>query len=453
MAAIPAKKILTVAQVNRLVAGMLQEYFADIWVVGEISNFKVHTSGHIYFVLKDENSQIQAVCFRDAARRLRFRPKDGDLVIAHGRLEVYVPNGRYQIILDTIEPKGLGALQRAFEELKRKLEKEGLFAQERKRPLPRLPGVVGIVTSPTGAAIHDMLRTLRLHRAHLKVLLYPVLVQGDGAAEEIARAIADLNSREDVDVIIVGRGGGSLEDLWPFNEEIVARAIAASRVPVVTGIGHEVDFTIADFVADVRAATPTAAAQMVAQGWEELERRLAELATQLCDGIQDYLFHRGQQIDELTRHRGFEQVGRRLAEVRHRVEVWQGKMVQVLFQQLGEWQRMCNSLMENLNRQNPVEKVLRWRRELDTIYARMEREMTRVKNSAAQRLAQTVARLDVLSPLASLSRGYAICQKPDGRVVKSIAEVDKGDGVYVRVADGRLGCRVEEKIKGGGGGK
>lgn len=453
MAAVPARKILSVSQVNQLVAGMLNEYFADIWIVGEVSNLKIYPSGHYYFSLKDEGSQIQAVCFRDAARRLKFTLEDGMLVIGHGRLEVYVPTGKYQIILDVIEPKGLGALQKAFEQLKRKLEREGLFKQERKRALPKLPKVIGMVTSPVGAAIHDMLKTLRLHRAHLKVLLYPVQVQGEGAAEQIVDAIAALNRHPDVELIIVGRGGGSLEDLWTFNEEVVARAIAASRVPVVTGIGHEVDFTIADFVADVRAATPTAAAQIVAQGWFELEERFSQLREQLYNVMQDFLFHSQQRVDELTRHRAFEQVSRRLSEARYQAEMLSAEIGNRIRSMLNRLNTTLNSLTAQLNRHNPAVRIKEAQVQLNNLNTRMERSITGLRTNLNTRLEALLASLNALSPLASLGRGYSICLKPDGRIVTSISQVEIGERVYVRLGDGRLGCQVNEKIKGGEDGK
>ncbi len=449
MAAIPAKKIFSVAQVNRLVAGMLAERFNDIWVVGEISGFKRYPSGHLYFVLKDEESQIQAVCFRDSARRLGFELRDGDLVVVHGRLEVYVPTGRYQLIADTIEPKGLGALQRAFEELKRKLDREGLFKEERKRSLPRLPRVVGIITSPAGAAIHDMLKILRSRRLPVAVLLYPVQVQGEGAAEQIVAALGSLNRRDDVEVVILARGGGSLEDLWPFNEEVVARAIAASRVPVITGIGHEVDFTIADFVADVRAPTPTAAAQLIVRLWEQLEQRLEELTGEMTGAIQERLFDYERRMNELVRHRGFELVSRRLAETRHRVVLLERRLFQAGGQQVRKRQERVNGFAERLNRQHPRTKLLTWQLQLSGIYSRLGVAVTTVQSQRENRLTSLVAKLDMLNPLAILSRGYAICQKVAGGIVRSVEQVEPGDDLRVRVADGNLACRVAGKMKGG----
>jgi exodeoxyribonuclease VII large subunit len=452
MEAAAARKVLSVSQVNALVAGMLGEYFSDVWIDGEISNFRAYASGHLYFALKDEGSQLQAVCFRHSAQRLKFELEDGLQVIGHGRLEVYQPTGKYQVILDTIEPKGLGALQKAFEQLKRKLEKEGLFAPERKRPLPLLPRTVGIVTSPSGAAIHDMLRTLRLHKAKVKVLLFPAQVQGEGSAEQIAEGVAALCARPEVDVIIVGRGGGSIEDLWSFNEEVVARAIAASRVPVISGVGHETDFTIADFVADVRAATPTAAAQLVAEPWEELETRLSDTAGKLLEAMEQVLFEKQQAVDELTRHRAFELMAAHLAELGHRVERMAGAAEGCARARLRDAVAAVTALDRSLNSLNPVARILRQKVALQTLTARLEKPTLAFLSRQNVRLGQVGARLDTLSPLASLGRGYSICLKPDGSIVSRTGQVSTGDGVVLRVSDGAIGCRVERTGETGGGG-
>jgi exodeoxyribonuclease VII large subunit len=422
---------------------MLGEYFSDVWIEGEVSNFKAYPSGHLYFALKDEGSQLQAVCFRHSAQRLKFALEDGLLVIGHGRLDVYQPSGKYQVILDTIEPKGLGALQKAFEQLKRKLEKEGLFAAERKRALPQLVRVLGIVTSPAGAAIHDMLQTLRLHKAHVKVVLFPVQVQGEGAAEQIAECIAVLSARPEIDVVIVGRGGGSIEDLWPFNEEVVARAIAASRVPVISGVGHETDFTIADFVADVRAATPTAAAQLVARGWEELEAQLAEHAGDLLEAVQRLMLDKEQALDELVSHRAFDMISARVAELGFRIERAAVTIERAVRTKLRERLATLTGTTEGLHRQSPVARVLRGRVRLQALAARGEKALRAAQARRAQSLAEAGVRLDALSPLASLGRGYSICLKSDGSIVSRTGQVRTGDDVRLRVSDGSIDCRVE----------
>ncbi len=452
MEAVAARKVLTVSQVNALVAGMLGQYFSDVWIEGEVSNFKAYPSGHLYFALKDEGSQLQAVCFRHSAQRLKFKLEDGMLVVGHGRLEVYQPNGKYQVILDTIEPKGLGALQKAFEQLKRRLEKEGLFAPERKRTLPSLPCTVGIVTSPSGAAIHDMLRTLRLHKARVKVVLYPAQVQGEGAAEQIAQGVVALCARSDIEVIIVGRGGGSIEDLWPFNEEVVARAIVASSVPVISGVGHETDFTIADFVADARAATPTAAAQLVAKTWEELETRLGDLAAQMLESVEQVLFEKQQAVEVLARHRVFQFMAAHLVELDHKLERLASTAEASVRAALRRAVSALAALELGLNRQSPVARVLRQRVALGALAARLEKPALALLSRENVRLGRAGSRLDALSPLASLGRGYSICLKPDGSVVSRIGQVEAGDGVRLRVSDGAIDCRVERAGNNGAGG-
>jgi exodeoxyribonuclease VII large subunit len=416
------RKVLSVAQVNRLVSGMLHEHFPDVWLEGEVSNFKAYSSGHLYFTLKDESSQISAVCFRTSAQALRFELRDGMQVVGHGRVELYVPSGKYQIILEYMEPKGKGALQEAFEQLKKRLAEEGLFSEARKKSMPVLPGTVAVVTSPSGAVIHDILRTLRLHDARVRVLVYPVAVQGEDAGRQIAEAMQDLNAREDVDVIIVARGGGSLEDLWAFNEEVVARAIAGSRIPVISGVGHETDFTISDFVADVRAATPTAAAQLIAQGREEFAQRLKAGADGLVDAAQEFMFNQEQRLDELIRHRAFDVIRTGLAEQQSRVF------------------RLA-SRIEGLVRDFRHRTDLRVR----TLAERMARSADARFRTGSSRLGTAAAKLDMLSPLASLSRGYAICRKADGSVVTRVAQVTQGEDVSLRVTDGLLECEVTEK--------
>lgn len=394
-------------------------------------------------------------------------------VLAHGRLDIYVPTGRYQFVVSELEPEGCGALQKAFEQLKSRLAAEGLFAPERKRPLPQLPRVLGIVTSPSGAAIHDMLTTLRRFRARVKVLLCPVAVQGEGAAEQIARAVGLLGSRPEVDLVIVGRGGGSIEDLWAFNEEVVARAIAASPAPVVSGIGHEVDFTIADFVADVRAATPTAAAQLAAQGWFELEQRLADIGQRLVAAAEQSLAERLRAVEDLATDRCFDAVARRATELRLRLAGSRTRLAAAAAGRLAGSRDRLGLLRERLAGHNPVARILRQQamvrtwlacieqkaREtqqqstgrLRSLTTKLERPVQHRLGFRTQQLAAAGAKLEALSPLASLDRGYSICRRLDGTVVSRTAQVLPGDGVSVRVSDGHVNCRVEEtKTEQGG---
>jgi len=422
---------------------MLGERFGDLWVTGEVSGLRAYPSGHLYFALKDEGSQIDAVCFKSVAQTLRFELEDGLSVVGHGRLDMYVPRGRYQLVLDHIEPRGQGALQLAFEKLKAKLDKEGLFAPERKRPVPNLPGVVGLVTSPAGAVLHDIMRTLAHHRARLLVRLFPAQVQGEAAAAQIAEGVRVLSGQPDVELIIVARGGGSIEDLWPFNEEIVARAIAAARVPVVSGVGHETDFTIADFVADVRAPTPTAAAQLVARGWEELAGRLDDAGSGLVEGVERMLLDKEREVEELVRHRSFELVRQRLAETAHRLERGLLRSEAGVRGDLRRDRSAVTELERRLAARHPSAVLAAQRGWLERLEFALEKGQKLQVEGPKSELAGFRAKLDALSPLASLARGYSICRRPDGTVVSRTGQVRAGDGVDVRVTDGVLGCRVE----------
>ena len=304
----PERHIWKVSEITERIGDLLENAFRDVWIEGEVSNYHAAQSGHLYFTLKDARSQIRCVCFRDQVRGLKFRPEDGLHVTVRGSLGVYEPRGEYQIYVSHIEPVGLGALQLAFEQLKKRLQDEGLFDEARKKPLPVLPRCIGVVTSPTGAAIRDILRVLKRRFANVHVQLYPVKVQGEGAAAEIVAALRHFNRAKLADVVIVARGGGSLEDLWAFNEEIVARAIAASEIPVITGIGHETDFTIADFVADLRAPTPSAAAEIVVQSRQEFERHIAAHYRDLVQQMRYLLSERRHRVRDLQTHRGFRQI-------------------------------------------------------------------------------------------------------------------------------------------------
>ncbi|HEY6000461.1 MAG TPA: exodeoxyribonuclease VII large subunit, partial [bacterium] len=315
-----ARKIWTVTELNRAAGELLEETFPRVWVEGEISNWKLYPSGHAYFSLKDDGGQVSAVLFRAGSKGLRFEPKDGLAVLALGRVGIYPQRGQFQLIVEELEPKGKGALQLAFEQLREKLQREGLFEAARKRPLPALPRTVGVVTSPTGAVIRDILTVLGRRFPNLRVLLNPVRVQGEGAAGEIAAAIAEFDRRGDVDVLIVGRGGGSMEDLWAFNEEVVARAIAACGVPVISAVGHETDFTIADFVADLRAPTPSAAAELVVESKEALEERLGMLARRLRAGVGERLRGARHRLDALAVRRMVADGRRRLLETAQRLD-------------------------------------------------------------------------------------------------------------------------------------
>ena len=395
--------ILTVTDLTTRIKNALESAFSDVWIEGEISNLTVPQSGHAYFTLKDEQSQIRAVLFRSSQRFLKFTLQHGLHVICRGRVSVYEPRGEYQLILEYIEPKGVGALQLAFEQLKAKLEREGLFDADRKKELPLLPGRIGIVTSPTGAAIRDILRVIRRRHPRMHLLLYPVPVQGPESAPAIVEALAHFNRERNVDVIIATRGGGSLEDLWSFNEESVARAIARSRIPVISAVGHETDYTIADFVSDLRAPTPSAAAEMVVRSEEHFSRVLAELDAGLVRSVR-------RQLD---RNRGT----------------------------LREFTRMLG---------DPRGILERHTQRVDELSSRLATGLTHHVRRDRARLTALLSGLDHLNPLAILSRGYSITKKiPGGAIVKDASDVVPGDRISTRLHRGELLARVESRVRQG----
>ena len=414
------RAVLSVSQLTDQLRGIVEEKFPAVWVEGEISNFRLYSSGHAYFTLKDENAQLRAVLFRTRTRRLRFEPGDGQHVIAFGSLEVYAQRGEYQLVVELLEPRGLGALQLAFEQLKQRLGAEGLFDATRKRPLPRFPRKIGVVTSPSGAALRDILRIIGRRFAGLHIVIAPCRVQGEGAGEEIAQGIADLNRLGDVDVIIAGRGGGSLEDLWAFNEEVVARAIAGSKTPVISAVGHEVDVTIADFVADLRAPTPSAAAELVVREKQAIVDGLDALRVRLDRAVRRPLSDLERRVDDARSrldHAGRVAHGR----VAHRIEL----------------------LTARLRAASPFNRLAVGRHRLDRVHGRLHGAVAGRVLTARHRLASAVGRLESLSPLAVLGRGYSLTRTPEGTVVRSARDVRPGSRVDVLLGEGVLDCRVE----------
>lgn len=408
--------VLTVSGLNKMIRGKLESEFQLVWLKGEISNFKPHPSGHFYFSLKDSTAQISAVMFRGFNSALRFKPEDGMEVIVRGKVTVYEPRGNYQIMCEMMEPVGAGALQKAFEQLKRKLQAEGLFDSARKRPIPMVPKHIALVTSPSGAAIRDMLNVLGRRFKAAKITVVPCSVQGERAPREIVAALALANRLSDVDVIIAGRGGGSIEDLWAFNEEVVARAIAASRVPVISAVGHEVDFTIADFVADLRAPTPSAAAELVAKSAVELLDRVRGLERALAVGCLSRL---NRFVDRVRT------AGRLLVDPRRRIED-----AILRCDELGE--RMERAILETIDRAALMLNMSRER--LDT------RVQRRVEISR-ERLARAGALLDSVSPLRVLDRGYAVASV-SGRVITDPKDLKPETDLEIRVAKGLIRARV-----------
>jgi exodeoxyribonuclease VII large subunit len=439
-----APRILTVTQLATLVRERLEGAIGRVWVAGEISNLRAQPTGHVYLTLKDDRCQVAAVMFRQAAQVLPFRPADGMQVVVHGRVSVYPARGALQLYVETMEPRGLGALQLAFEQLKAKLGAEGLFATDRKRPLPRVPRAVGIVTALHGAAIHDMRTVLRRRWPLCRVIVRPVRVQGAGAAREIAAGIQDLNRAGLVDVIIVGRGGGSLEDLWAFNEEVVARAIVASRVPIVSAVGHEVDFTIADFVADARAPTPTAAAALVVPDRADVARAVARADAALRTALVRRVGLLRERVTGFQRRLGDPE--RRVRDLALRLDELALRARRGLVRKVAWERREIATLASRLARTGPERAV---RRASDRVRAGADRLRfavdVRVRNARAA-VERAAGRLDALSPLACLGRGYAIVRRGDaaGPVVSDAAALATGDAVALVFARGRARARVEE---------
>jgi len=437
----------TVSQLNDRIQGLLETEFADVWVEGEVSNLRLMpASGHWYFTLKDEKAQIRAVVWKSDARYLKFQPKDGMKVLARGAVRLYAPRGEYQLTVQVIEPLGKGSLQQAFEELKEKLDKEGLFAPARKRPLPMLPQRIGIVTSPTGAVLRDILRVLAARYANLDVLVYPCRVQGPEAAAEIVRGIRALNRLGGLDVLVVARGGGSLEDLWPFNEEAVARALAASQVPTISAVGHETDFTIADFVADLRAPTPSAAAERVVQAKAEIQARIGAWEGRLHSALRLRLTRTRARVEAVTSHRVFAAERGRLRTYAQRVDDLTRRSETGLGHRL-------EAARGRLQRAHARIEAFRWDRQVGERRLRVEQAEARLAALVAHRLAtgrgelsRHAEKLEALSPLAVLGRGYALVWDASGRrLVRASHQVEVGDTLQVRLHDGRLTANVTAK--------
>jgi len=447
----PQRKIFSVSELSREIRNRLERDFPDLWVTGEISNLRPAPSGHYYFTLKDADAQLRAVCFRSQARFLKFKPEDGLSVIARGRITVYETRGEYQLVVEFLEPAGLGALQLAFEQLKARLAAEGLFDAVRKRPLPLLPRTIGIVTSPAGAVIRDMLRVLRRRYSNMNVLLYPVRVQGEGAAREIAQGVEWFNRRaielggRAADVIIVARGGGSLEDLWAFNEEAVARAIAASRIPVVSAVGHETDFTISDFIADLRAPTPSAAAELVVHRREDFAAELGNREHRMQQMIRLRLSEIRERLTKLALHRVFETVLARLAARAQRVDDAVVEIDRTIRARLSGARHECLRVSQGIHRYDFRQLLGLKRGELAERVTGFETGFRRLMTERRNRLAHAEAILQERSPLAILNRGYSITRDAEGKLVRDAAKVPPGSDISIRLARGELDATVRER--------
>ena len=441
-----ATKVLTVAELTRAIRGTLETKFGAVWVQGEISNYKQHPSGHQYFTLKDSRAQIACVIFRNAPLSIRQPLADGAQVQVYGNVSVFEARGQYQLSVEIVQPRGLGLLQAKFEALKRKLEAEGLFEPSRKKPLPKFPKRIGIITSPSGAAIRDILNILRRRARGIEILINPVRVQGTGAAAEIASAINELSNPSTIwppiDLIVIARGGGSIEDLWEFNEEIVARAIAAALVPIVSAVGHEIDFTIADFVADLRAPTPSAAAELIVPAATELDRRVNELTVCLQRCWRNFFAR------EQTRLRLFSErtVGRelltRIQEGKQALDWRREGLQRNATGSLVNWRSRLAADVAALRRHDPSREIV-LRRDRVT---ELVRRVSVCAPSAIQDLRRRFERLEkiltVLGPNATLQRGYSITMDASGNVIRSAANVSRGMRVRTRVSDGEFESNV-----------
>ncbi len=399
-------KLFTVEEITNYLKGIINNdrLLQDFWITGEISNFYHHSSGHMYFTLKDSSSQLKCVMFKGYNNSLDFEPEDGQKVTVRGNLDIYTRRGEYQFYAREMQVEGRGALFIAFEKLKKKLKKEGLFAPEEKKAVPILARRIGIVTSPTGAAVRDVLSVMKRRRGNFSALIVPTHVQGEKAAAEITEALEYLNSRDDIDLIIVTRGGGSIEDLWSFNEEIVARAIYNSRLPVISGVGHETDFTISDFVADLRAPTPSAAAEIATANREEIINRLDNLKERLKTSVKNELKSRKEKVNSLSERRIFVK---------------------------------------------PEELFIQYEQLLDQFESRLKHEIENTYNKYNNKYQILYEKLNNLSPLNTLSRGYAVLSDKNNKLIKTVDDVEKEDLLYAKLVDGKLDLRLESKEKAG----
>jgi exodeoxyribonuclease VII large subunit len=438
------RRILTVSELTAGIRMLLEERFVELWVEGELSNCRVWNTGHMYFTLKDGGAQIKGVMFRSALRYLKFKPQDGLRVVARGRITVYDPKGEYQIVCEHLEPEGLGALQLAFDQLKQRLAKEGLFDARRKRPLPSLPRKIGVVTSLDGAAIRDIIKVLRRRHPNAHIVIRPARVQGEGSALDIARAVRAIGKVKDVDVVIIGRGGGSIEDLWAFNEEVVARTIAGCPVPTISAVGHETDVTIADFVADVRAPTPSAAAEIVVSRKDDFCASIDRLSHRLSAAMIGRTRRLELQVRALESRPGFGAYRGRVAlRGRHAAELTH-EMRRTMRAVLSRRERAYQVLRLKLETFDLRRRFGTIRTRLVSVDARLAAAVARRVHASDARLRGDAARLESLSPLAVLGRGYAVCWDADRiAIIRDASRVTAGDRVHVRLHKGELHCHVD----------
>ncbi|MEQ8289001.1 MAG: exodeoxyribonuclease VII large subunit [Gammaproteobacteria bacterium] len=433
-AVIPAAHdIYTISRLNREVRNVLEDVFPAIWVQGEISNLARPGSGHIYFTLKDSSAQVRCAMFKNRQSGLRFQPENGMEVLAQANISLYEGRGEFQLIIESLQPAGDGALQLAFEQLKKKLDAEGLFAEEHKQPIPRFPARIGIITSPTGAAIRDILSVLKRRYPYGEVVVYPVPVQGEGAGNRIARAIQTADQRKDCDVLILTRGGGSLEDLWSFNEEIVARAIYECELPIVSGVGHEIDFSIADFVADQRAPTPSVAAELVSPDSARLIQQLERYRDQLIRNQDSRLMQWQRHVDYLSRQ--IPHPRQHLQQLGQRTREYLVSMSHCMERLLSANTLKMSNLRARVNEQNPYYKIKQQQQTLASIQKNLGRAVKQQLVTHRQTLAMLEQKLETIGPLSTLERGYAIVtDKQSGALIKQGSQIKAGDQIAIRLA-------------------
>ena len=441
----PTRKAWTVSELTAKIRDLLAKNFTDITVQGEISNCREAQSGHIYFTLKDDRAQVRCVFFKPQQRGIKFRPEDGLQMTVRGSISLYETRGEYQIYVENLEPMGLGALQLAFEQLKKRLETEGLFDPARKKPLPLLPSRIGIITSPRGAAVRDVVRILTRRFPNVHLTVYPVRVQGEGSAEEIVKALKFFNAGKLVDVLIVARGGGSMEDLWAFNEEIVARAIFASEIPVISGVGHETDFTIADFVADVRASTPSAAAELVVQTRAQFDKHIADLRETLAGLFRYRLLELSRRVHELSARRGFRRPLDLLRQQRQRADEMTSRLALGLRARLEQSRKRFTAAHLRIATFDFRVKIAAFRLRLEKRIAELGVRIERLLRAKRDRFEKLALQLQERSPLRVLERGYAIATDAAGNLLRDAAQVALGDTVAIQLHRGRLTTEVRKK--------
>lgn len=416
-------------------------HLQDLWIKGEISNFTFHSRGHMYFTLKDENARIQAVMFAGYNRYLAFKPENGMKVLVRGEISVYEPSGNYQVYVKEMQPEGIGNLYLAYEQLKKRLEEEGLFAHDHKKPIPKFPRYVGVITSPTGAAIRDIITTIRRRYPIVKLILFPTLVQGEHAAASIVRSIEKANELGCLDVLIVGRGGGSIEELWAFNEESVARAIFSSKVPIISAVGHETDFTIADFVADLRAPTPTGAAELAVPHLTEVLERIGQRRVRLIRVMKEKMAYESERLKRVQKSYVFRNPGKLYEQKEQQLDILMERLQRQATRLIEQKHERWMQAYVLLQKHQPSEKVAKAREKQQMLAKLLEREIDSILKQKQMAFTSLLSKLHALSPLKIMERGYSLIYK-EKQLVKSIHQLQPGDSIKIRLQDGNLDCQV-----------